>query len=135
MGKYSKSIENLAGGPKVQGEAYFVAEKTLLDADRRVFQPLVRALAEHPDAMVREVVAEILGQREEVGAIPYLLDAVLDPDENVRTDAIWSIEKILGFSPGGLDALLDLPLQNPKETQAKIARFLKTIKAYLSNLE
>ncbi|MDZ4857550.1 MAG: HEAT repeat domain-containing protein [Candidatus Hydrogenedentes bacterium] len=135
MGKYSKIIDGLAGGPKAQGEAYYVAEEALVKADRRAFRPLVRALAQHPDAVAREVVAEILGQRGDVTAIPYLLKAVVDPDECVRMDAIWSIERILHFSPGGLQHLLDLSYDDPRRSKATITRFLQLIGPYLVNLE
>ena len=134
MGKYSKLIDNLAGGPKAQGAAYYFAESALINADRRVLRPLAHALAHHPDEVVREIVAEILGQREDIAALPFLVEAVVDPDESVRQDAIWSIEKILQFSPGGLEDLLDLSYDDPQENKKTIEHFLQLIEPYIKNL-
>jgi len=130
MGKYAKLIDELAGGT-----ASGAARDALLKADRRAFGPLVAALANHPNADVREEIAEILGNRKDVAAIPHLLNAVVDSDQYVRMDAIWSIRRILGFEPTAMEELLDLEYSDPKGNKIKIAGFLRKIHVYLKNID
>lgn len=130
MAKYAKLINELAGGPECAA-----AKVALLKADGRAFRPLVHALTNHPVADVREEIAEILGKRRHVAAIPYLLSAVVDADQYVRMDAVWSIERILGFEPTGMQDLLDLNWDDPRGNKVKIARFLRRIGEYLKNID
>jgi len=114
MGKYSDLIDQLNPNDKQNPPVY----NALIDADGRAFRPLVRALREHPDEDVRHDVAHILGERGHWKAIPYLIDALDDPSEYVRSDALRSIELICFMDHDALNTWLDLepdPIKFPWE--------------------
>ncbi|MBC8351125.1 MAG: HEAT repeat domain-containing protein [Planctomycetes bacterium] len=104
MAKYRALIEQL----ELLSPTRRDARKLLVAADGRALSSLSHALTEHPDAAVREEVAEILGERKHWNAIPSLIDALADNALFVRQDALRSIEMICLMQPAGLSMLLDL---------------------------
>ena len=58
-----------------------------------VLMPLVRLLKE-PDEGLRIQVAQILGERQDVRAVPGLMEALNDPDVNVRYHTIEALGKL-----------------------------------------
>ena len=133
MGKNSDIIDNLMVSGRGNHEAYV----QLLRADSRAFRPLVRALRNHPDEDIRESVAEILGERRDIRAIPYLIEATDDPDWSVRQDAQWSIETICEIERYSLSSLLDLDLEDehPVENRAKIQEWWEVNRQFIENSE
>ena len=70
-----------------------------------VLMPLVRLLKE-PDEDLRIQVAQILGERRDVRAVPGLMEALNDSDANVRYHAIEALGKLRAGD--AVDALADI---------------------------
>lgn len=70
------------------------------------YTPLVEAMLDHEDAVIRYEAARAAGELEAVSCRQRLLELVDDPDLDVRLAAIWSLSQIGG--EGVMDRLLDL---------------------------
>jgi|ERR1700693_2276027 len=61
----------------------------------RAGKALRAALLRHRDPNVREGCAELLGEFDDIAAVPELISALRDSSEHVRFDALLALEKIL----------------------------------------
>lgn len=126
MPRYREIINRLVGSTRPE------ARRLLLEADGRVLSSLKHALRNHPNADVREDVAEILGERRSWKAIPALIDALDDESRFVRQDAIWSIEAICMMQPAALSCWLDL-VSDPLDAKSRVERWWQLNKQFVEN--
>jgi len=125
MGKYSRLIDSL----NATGKHNPVVYRVLIRADGRAIRPLVRALLEHCDEEVRHEIAHVLAERGDPKAIPFLIEAMADPDLYVRQDSAWAIEKICRMQSGALYDWLDLEA-DPDVAQAGIAENKRKVEVW-----
>jgi Lhr-like helicase len=69
--------------------------KALRKSGRRAVNALLVALENHPDPLVREGCAELLGDTLDTKAVPGLINALKDKSVHVRWDALSALNKIL----------------------------------------
>ena len=91
-----------------------------LERTRARIDPDLIRLLRHPDALVREVAATILGERRNPCSIPALLKAVSDGSDYVAFDAIVAIEKCAGLETGELVSALLLNLSRPRTAARRL---------------
>ncbi len=128
VGKYTDLIDSFSRIPHVR--ANFDA---LVEANRRVVPFLLNALRSHENEDVREICAEILGERESADVIPYLVEAMGDECLYVRQDAEWSIEKICKLKSSALSAWLDLDWDKPSEMRSKVQHWWDANRQFIEN--
>lgn len=130
-GRYQRLIEGLfKHGLCVQKN-----HDALIKADHRAFKPLVTALLDSYDPLVREACAEILGDRKSAKAIPSLIEALLDKSLYVRQDALWSIERLSGYQTGALQDWLNITnMDKPKKLHSSVSKWYKTNKLYIQRI-
>lgn len=131
MGKYRDFIDGLMGRGKFKRPAY----DALVRANNRAFPFLVEALHNHEDEDIREICAEILGDRKSTKAVPALIEALKDESLFVRQDALWSIEKICKYQSGGLYSWLELDPENPPELHQRVLEWWELNKRYIEKNE
>lgn len=129
MGKYSDLIDGLMKN----GRYVHANREPLVEADGRAMRPLITALANHKDETIRELCAEILGERDSPKAIPALIAALQDDSLSVRQDAQWSIESICKYQSGALGDWLDLNPSVESDNHAKVQEWWATNKKYIEN--
>lgn len=80
------------------------------------------ALLLAPDAYERASAAQILGEVQSASALPFLLEALYDPEQIVRTQAVTSIGALK--LPSAIGALLDMARRYPDMPANLISRAL-----------
>ena len=131
MGKYQQLINSLFKQGKYQQSIY----DDLLNANHHAFKPLTASLLNHPDEDIREICAEILGDRDSTKAIPFLIEALLDKSLYVRQDALWSIARISGYQPGALECWLNITnMDKPQKLHNRVSKWWKLNKHYIQRM-
>ncbi|GAB4469638.1 MAG: HEAT repeat domain-containing protein [Anaerolineales bacterium] len=103
--------------PEVEGfvrEAYYSGNRDLLASSlvamgrsvNNEWTPLVEAMLDHEDPIVRYEAARAAGELEAVTCRSRLLELIDDPDLDVRLAAIWSLSQIGG--EGVMEKFIDL---------------------------
>ena len=102
--KYASMIDRLFIDGGMQQQVY----DELVKSKVRALSALTAALRGNNSSSVREVCAEIIKDIGKARAIPALMDALHDEALAVRQDALWAIGTLAGYSPGGLESLLQI---------------------------
>ena len=131
MGKYKDLVDGLMN----KGRAVQANKDALVAANSRAFPFLVDGLGHHEDEVIREICAEILGERESTKAIPALIEALNDPCISVRQDAIWSIERICRYENGALLSWLDLDHEEVFGARDRVLEWWQANKKFLEGNE
>ena len=131
MGKHQILIDGLFK----QGKCQQSNHDALIKANHHAFRPLISALLDSQDDLIRESCAEILGERKSTKAIPFLIEALIDKSLYVRQDALWAIEKLSGYQPGALQDWLDITnMDKPKKVHGRILKWWKVNKHYIKRI-
>jgi HEAT repeat protein len=100
-----------------------------LERTRAKIEPQLIQLLRHRDPFVREIAAEILGERRRPQSIPALIRAVSDRSEHVAFDAIIAIEKCAGLGVSELVSALFLDLSKPRAAAGRLASWWRIVRA------
>ena len=131
MGKYADLINGLFERGKFRRGNY----EALVKANAGVVPFLCDAMKNHEDECVREVCAEILGERGSPAVIPALIESLRDESIYVRQDALWSIERICLYSVNALMYWLDLNVEEPDDWHARVLEWWNLNRRYIENNE
>src|SRR5262245_39089506 len=94
---------------------------------------LVKELRNNSDEYIRETCAEILYDIRRARAVPALIESLKDECEYVRQDALWAIERLCGFRPGGLqDTLLLTCIDPPTKLHTKVSQWWRVNKRFIT---
>jgi HEAT repeat protein len=91
MPKFAQLIASLSKNNKWNEKS----AKAIRKAGRRAVKALLDGLKNHPDPLVREGCAELLGDTLDTKAVPGLINALKDKSDHVRWDALSALNKIL----------------------------------------
>jgi HEAT repeat protein len=105
------------------------ATQEKLERTRAKIEPQLLQLLRHRDPFVREIAAEILGERRRPQSIPALIRAVSDRSEHVAFDAIIAIEKCAGLGIGELVSALFLDLSKPRAAARRLTAWWRIVRA------
>ena len=132
MGKYTNLINSLFIDGVLQKDVY----DKVLKGDNRIIKYLAINLLSNSDPDIRETCAELLHERGNARAVPALIDALKDSNIYVRQDALWAIEKLCGFAPGGLQDILRLTNQDkPNKLYARVSGWWDVNERFIRNNE
>jgi HEAT repeat protein len=113
----------------VNGNVDGDAQRRLEQASGRIEAPLLKALRDAEDPLLREVAATILGERRLVSTVPALIEALNDPSEYVRFDALVAIDKCMRVEPGTLSTVLNLTPRRRHVAASRVAAWWQIVAA------
>jgi hypothetical protein len=130
VGKYVSLIQSLSQDRHFDHDAY----NQLVKADNRVVRYLTNNLLTNPDPDIRETCAEILRDRKQARAVPFLIEALKDEELFVRQDALWAIGPLCGLEITMLETLLGITnMDSPKRLYRKVSQWWRSNKKYIEN--
>jgi hypothetical protein len=130
VSKYETLILSLSKDRHSDHDAY----KHLLKADNRVVRHLTTHLLKNPDPIIRETCAEILRDRGQARAVPFLIEALKDKVLFVRQDALWAIGPLCGLERTMLETILRITnIDPPKKLHREVLEWWRSNKRYIEN--
>lgn len=130
VGKYESLIESLFEDGNFSQKAY----DQLVKADNRIVKYLTRELLVNPNPDIRETCAEILRDRRQARAVPFLIEALKDKELFVRQDALWAIGPLCGLDVNMLETLLRVTNIDPSwKLYRKVTEWWRSNKRYIEN--
>ena len=130
MGKFEALIQSLSKNRHSDHDPY----QELVKADNRVVRYLTSNLLNNPDPLIRETCAEILRDRGQARAVPFLIEALKDKELFVRQDALWAIGPLCGLEVTMLEHLLCITNLDPaKKLHRKVSEWWRVNKKYIEN--